>query len=266
MRGTSYVILEVYMSIKSKRVKKVVTLTVGSVGMMLLGAGGMIAMNKAITPSVAGTQSTLSITQPKSTIPANQTPVDPKLTVAREKSSSSTPTPAFTPPSVVVSAPVYVEPLPPVHVELEKGYVMAQIVSVKPRYVTKTVPYESCKQVPHTVLVRPHRGANGGGAILGGVAGGLVGNQIGGGNGKIAATIGGTIVGAMVGNQMERDMNNRPEYRTVYETICKTRYAEKRVVSGYDVTYEYEGKTGKKFMKTRPKSDYIRLELAPVLS
>lgn len=252
------------MSIKSKKVKKVVSLTLGSVGMMLLGAGGMVAVNKAITPSVAATQSTLSITQPKSTIPANQTPVDPKLTIAREKSPSSIPAPVAEP--VVVAAPVYVEHLPVPVVEPAKGYVMAQIVSVKPRYITKTVPYESCKQVPHTILVHPHRGTNGGGAVLGGVAGGLVGNQIGRGNGNIAATIGGTIVGAMVGNQMERDMNNRPEYRTVYETICKTRYAEKRVVSGYDVTYEYEGKTGKKFMKTRPKSDYIRLELAPVLS
>jgi uncharacterized protein YcfJ len=128
---------------------------------------------------------------------------------------------------------------------------MAQVVSVQPHYVLKSVPYRSCRQVPRTAYVQQQSSMPGAGTLLGGAAGGLLGNQVGEGRGRTAATIGGAVLGAVVGNQVQDNMN-QPEARTVYVTVCNTRYTQKSVQSGYDVTYLYNGQQGATTMQNPP--------------
>lgn len=225
----------------SFKLNKVVTLTFGALVMIMVGAAGMCAVNNVI-PAYLTVKPAVPTT--------NTTPVK-----SPAKVQATTPSIAQAPTQKIVSISN------PSISQANSNYVLAQIIDVKPRFVTKTVPYRSCKQVPRTYVSHQQRAVNGSGVVLGGVAGGLIGNQFGKGRGKVATTIGGTIVGAAIGNQMEREMN-RPRYRTYYTTVCKTRYKQKTILKGYDVIYQYNNQQGVKFMKHKPQGDLIRLEVA----
>ena len=87
----------------------------------------------------------------------------------------------------------------------------------------------------------------GAGAVIGAIAGGAVGNTIGKGSGRAAATAIGVLGGAVVGNQIEG--NGQPQYQNVQRCTTET-YYDQRVI-GYDVTYEYAGRS----YTTRTQSD-----------
>ena len=101
-----------------------------------------------------------------------------------------------------------------------QSMVTARVLGAQP--VVEQVPVQECG---------PNR-ASGTGAAVGAVTGGLIGSQIGRGNGHIAGAILGALGGAVLGNTAEA-------YNNGYGG-CATRYS--RRVTGYDVTYEYQGR------------------------
>ena len=101
-----------------------------------------------------------------------------------------------------------------------QSMVTARVLGAQP--VVEQVPVQECG---------PNR-ASGTGAAVGAVTGGLIGSQIGRGNGHIAGAILGALGGAVLGNTAEA-------YNNGYGG-CATRYSQR--VTGYDVTYEYQGR------------------------
>ena len=126
------------------------------------------------------------------------------------------------------------------------------------------------------------------GAILGAVVGGLVGNQVGGGDGKKLATVAGAVGGGFAGREIdERHVGGKKytstesvchneatsgsktvgydvQYRTEDGQTLSRRESKKPgdrlllgtedVITGYDVTWRYQDKTGKLFMEEDPGS------------
>lgn len=127
--------------------------------------------------------------------------------------------------------------------------VYGKVIDVQPVYERVSVPER--QRVCERPRYREKR-ANTGGAILGGIIGGVLGNQIGSGSGRDAATAVGVIAGATMGA-------NHPSRRH-QRTRCYTdvRYRQDRQLSGYDVTYEYQGQWYDTFM-TRHPGDRVRL-------
>lgn len=133
---------------------------------------------------------------------------------------------------------------------------------------------------------KTERYGNKDGAILGVVVGGLVGNQIGGGDGKKLATVAGAVGGGFAGREIDERHVGGQKY-TATERICHNESTNgtktvgydvqyrtedgqtlsrrenkkpgdrlylgtKDVVSGYDVTWRYDDKTGKLLMEEKP--------------
>lgn len=77
------------------------------------------------------------------------------------------------------------------------------------------------------------------GELIGGLAGGLLGNQIGKGGGKTAATAAGALLGATVGDRLENPPTAGGNSQRA--RVCDSYEREKKIVTGYDVEYEYAG-------------------------
>jgi uncharacterized protein YcfJ len=75
---------------------------------------------------------------------------------------------------------------------------------------------------------------NGTGAAIGALLGGLIGSQFGSGSGHAAGTVVGALGGAFLGNAAEAQQRG-------YSGGCNTAYEPR--LAGYDVTYEYAGRT-----------------------
>ena len=97
-----------------------------------------------------------------------------------------------------------------------------------------SVPRQVCSQ--EQVAVQQNK--SGAGAAMGAIAGGVLGNQIGGGNGKAAATALGIFGGAIFGNNIE----GAPVPQTQTVQNCMTQNIIENRVTGYNVTYEFNGK------------------------
>jgi len=126
-------------------------------------------------------------------------------------------------------------------------YDTARVVSVTPSF--EYVSRQKCEYVTQQsyqqqapVAQPQQRGI--GGAIVGGITGGIIGNQVGRGQGKTAATAIGAGVGAIVGDRMENSQQYQPapQYtQPAPQQVCST--FQDRVTNGYEVTYQYNGKT-----------------------
>jgi uncharacterized protein YcfJ len=97
-----------------------------------------------------------------------------------------------------------------------------------------SVPRQVCTQ--EQVAVTPNK--SGAGAAMGAIAGGVLGNQIGGGSGKAAATALGIFGGAIFGNSIE----GAPAPQTQTVQNCTIQNVFENRVTGYNVTYEFNGK------------------------
>jgi uncharacterized protein YcfJ len=111
--------------------------------------------------------------------------------------------------------------------------------------------------------------------VIGGIAGAVLGSKIGGGSGSTAAAAVGAMAGGMVGRQVyENNQRNRyASQRTGTVRVCdpvpaRDGYTSYPVgdgrVTGYDVTYEYAGRT------FRTRTDYhpgdrirVRVDVRP---
>ncbi len=94
------------------------------------------------------------------------------------------------------------------------------------------------------------------GEIIGGLAGGIIGNQVGKGSGKTAATAAGALLGAIVGDQLQH--GNTPtatvdgKRKKVQKKICSVEEFPKKIITGYNVTFEYDGYHFSQIMAQEP--------------
>ena len=135
------------------------------------------------------------------------------------------------------------------------GYDWARVVHVDPIIERFDEPYtrDVCFNQPteyyepRYAYQRGDRRNGTGGALLGALIGGALGNQVGKGDGRRAATIAGALIGGSIGH----DRATRGRYRDVgghyvrgNEQACepRTEYRSREQVTGYEVTYEYNGR------------------------
>ena len=114
----------------------------------------------------------------------------------------------------------------------------APVVSSVPVYQTVNEPQQQCWTESITSY-EEYRSP--GGVILGGLTGGLLGNTIGRGNGRVASTAVGAVIGALVGDQIaNREHNAVAVTRPVQR--CQIVQNYRQVLTGYQVTYNYNGR------------------------
>ena len=94
------------------------------------------------------------------------------------------------------------------------------------------------------------------GEIIGGIAGGLIGNQIGKGSGKTAATAAGALIGAIVGDNIQAGNSAGATTAGRKVRVCSVEHEERKVITGYEVTLEYDGFVFDDVVSRRP-GDYV---------
>lgn len=130
-----------------------------------------------------------------------------------------------------------------------------RVLSSSPITQQVAVPQQVCSDQQVAVAPRP----SGAGAVVGAIAGGLLGNAIGGGGGRAAATGAGLIGGAMLGNQVEA--SGPVQYQNLRQCSTQTFYQNRTV--GYNVTYEYNGRTYTT-QTANPPGKWIALNVQPM--
>jgi len=145
----------------------------------------------------------------------------------------------------------------------------ARVRQVEPQYENVSVPRQECRtewiteNQPSQVDAR-----NYGGLVLGGVVGGLAGNQIGKGHGREAATAVGAVVGALAGNHLAGQNGwggqpQQPVQRQVQN--CRPVNDVQSRLTGYRVTYEYQGQTHTTVMRDNPgRTIPVQVSVVPV--
>jgi uncharacterized protein YcfJ len=126
-------------------------------------------------------------------------------------------------------------------------YDYARVIDVTPlmERVRYDVPVEHCWTEEEGYSRRPSADQVGA-RIMGGAVGAMLGHTVGRGDGRRAATVGGAVVGALIGNELARnharDAYREPRYEQVQR--CRTDREERfdERVSGYQVTYLYNGR------------------------
>jgi len=113
---------------------------------------------------------------------------------------------------------------------LAQAQEIGQVLSRTAVYQQVAVPRQTCGQT-----VTPNAPTSGAGAASGAITGAVLGTII--GEGRGAGALLGAVGGAIVGDKMESNANSQPV------TTCTTQtFMENRLV-GYNVVYEYAGKT-----------------------
>jgi uncharacterized protein YcfJ len=139
----------------------------------------------------------------------------------------------------------------------------AWVIASAPVYESFNEPRRECwnEQVgyerPLPRVASEIRDGNPGGAVLGGILGGILGNTLGKGDGRKVATVLGATAGAIAGdNYGGRDYRAPPEYRgevrPVFEQRCRNVDNWSRKLTGYNVTYRYQGREYTSFMPYDP--------------
>lgn len=145
---------------------------------------------------------------------------------------------------------------------------VARVRHVEPQYENVSVPRQQC----HSQWVTEHHPAathrNYGGLVLGGIVGGVAGNQIGKGHGREAATAVGAVVGALAGDHLANQNGSaayphQPVQRQVQH--CQTVSEVHSRISGYRVTYEYQGQSYTTLMRDNPgRSIPVQVSVTPL--
>lgn len=140
---------------------------------------------------------------------------------------------------------------------LVSGPSYAEVLAVKEIKKTIKTPRQECRDVTVTKR-KPIKDDNRVvGSVVGAVVGGLLGNQVGGGRGKKIATVAGAVGGGYAGNKTQERLQQNNTYTTT-ERRCNTEYDLSEKISGYDVSYELDGKVRTVRMEEDPGR---RLEL-----
>ncbi|MGI9337974.1 MAG: glycine zipper 2TM domain-containing protein [Gammaproteobacteria bacterium] len=99
------------------------------------------------------------------------------------------------------------------------------------------------------------------GELIGGIAGGIIGNQLGKGSGKTAGTAAGALIGAIVGDELQNGGAAKDERGSQHRSagkirVCTLEEREKKVITGYNVVFEYNGLRSSGKLPYRP-TDYV---------
>lgn len=136
----------------------------------------------------------------------------------------------------------------------------ARVVASTPIYESINQPKRECweEEVRYETRRYDRRASdsNVGSAIFGGLVGGVLGNSVGKGDGRKAATAIGAALGAIAGDSYA---DNRRGYvsgepRVQVEQRCREVDNWSRRLTGYDVTYRYQGHEYTTFMPFDPGS------------
>jgi uncharacterized protein YcfJ len=136
----------------------------------------------------------------------------------------------------------------------DRDYTYAQVVDVQPIYEVYRVPQNRrvCQDTRNhnRNYNNSSQRSSGGGAVLGGIIGGLLGNRFGDGRGRDASTAVGIIAGAAIGSQASKNQN----YNNRRNKRCYTQkdYYEEERVTGYDVSYDFNGRVYHTKMHNHP--------------
>ena len=115
----------------------------------------------------------------------------------------------------------------------------AEVVAAVPIYQTVNEPRQQCWTESVTYYEETRR--SNGGAVIGGITGGVLGAQLGKGNGRIAAAATAAAIGAVVGDRLDnRYTYSAPVTRPVQR--CNVVDSYRQTISGYQVTYYYNGR------------------------
>ena len=126
--------------------------------------------------------------------------------------------------------------------QAEDQVVLAKVLNATP--VTETVQTQVPRRVCHEEQVVTQQTKSYTPSILGGVIGAVVGSRFGGGKGKTLATVGGAALGASVGNDTENRARRKRGHTAVVENCHnEPSYDYENRITGYRVTYEYNGET-----------------------
>lgn len=147
----------------------------------------------------------------------------------------------------------------------------AKVLKVKPIVVQteRRVPRRECWEEDVRYETSRQQRKSYTAPILGGIVGGAIGNELGAGqdNKKVGAVIG-AVLGASIGNDIGHDRHRRNETHVSYrtETRCNVQhdieYHER--VTGYKVTYRYNGHTYNTQMDHHPgKRIPVRVDVRP---
>ena len=153
---------------------------------------------------------------------------------------------------------------------VQRFFDSARVTRATPRIERIVTPEQKCYNRTETVApVRRNNSSNSvGGAVIGGIAGAILGNQVGGGNGRTAATAAGAIGGAIVGNNLSNNNNNDDYYDEPMERQvrrCETVNREEQRINGYDVTYQYQGKSYTTIMPRKPAGNIrVAVSVTPI--
>lgn len=142
-------------------------------------------------------------------------------------------------------------------------YDHATVLSSEPIYTVERRPVEE-KECWDEITTYDRHGSAATGVIAGGIIGGIIGNQFGKGHGKQAATVAGTLLGGSIGHDLAR---SEPRTYQVTEERCRVyrRYEEQERISGYSVTYRYDGHTFTRILSHDPGRHLkLRIHVEPV--
>lgn len=144
-------------------------------------------------------------------------------------------------------------------------YQTVPVVEVEPRYsvtrtpVDRTVCWEETSYERTTASQRSATPT-----VVGAIIGGVIGNQFGGGggSGKKAATVAGAALGGSIGRDAGRTATPA-RYTPVTEERCTIQrdFEERTVISGYRVSYLFDGQVHQTHMRHHP-GDSIRVRVA----
>ena len=136
-----------------------------------------------------------------------------------------------------------------------------RVIKVMPKVEQIRQPHEECRteyvQVP---VAQQQQQRSAGGSIVGAIAGGIIGNQVGGGSGRAAATAVGAITGAVVGDRISNSERQpvQPGYQEQAVRQCRTVDSWEARTIGYEVTYDYRGRS---YTTVMPRDPGSRLRL-----
>ena len=139
----------------------------------------------------------------------------------------------------------------------------APVVKSVPIYGTVPVntPTERCYDVRRPQRTTSYNSYTS--RISGGIIGGAIGNEIGSGRGRHAAQAAGVLLGGSIGRDYEHRRKNRQVVTQECERVNNVTY--ENVVTGYDVTYQYDGRLYSTQMQNRPSSTIpVRVGVVPV--
>ncbi len=139
-----------------------------------------------------------------------------------------------------------------------------KIMKVTPHYTTKEVPIKKCQMVNQTQMVKNDNkdGTTGGviGGTTGAVAGGVIGKQIGGNTtGTIIGGVVGLVGGALAGNKIQKATQPDQVAQTNQVRQCNQAMKTVKKLSGYTVTYNYNGVIDTVVLKNKPVGQYLPL-------